>query len=79
MTSAALLRGEVSKLWKTMRAEMLVRLKQAEARERRVLANSSPLQARASVVYLPASKSEFADLGTIESEQDHYQWLSRPG
>ena len=47
----------------------LIRLKQAEARERQVLARLFPqLQARASVVYLPASKSEFADLGTIESE-----------
>ena len=43
----------------------LIRLKQAEARERQVLARLFPqLQARASVVYLPASKSEFADLGT---------------
>ena len=47
----------------------LLRLKQAEARERQVLARLFPqLQARASLVYLPATKSEVADLGTLESE-----------
>ncbi len=47
----------------------LLRLKQAEARERQVLARLFPqLQARASLVYLPATKSEVADFGTLESE-----------
>ena len=47
----------------------LLRLKQAEARERQVLARLFPqLQARASLVYLPATKSEVTDIGIVESD-----------
>ena len=47
----------------------LLRLKQAEARERQVLARLFPqLSASASLIYLPATTSEVADLGTVESE-----------
>ncbi|MEC9464364.1 MAG: TolC family protein [Myxococcota bacterium] len=51
----------------------LLRLKQAEARERQSLARLFPqLDARASVVYLPETTSQVGDLGVIESESTTY-------